>query len=211
MLDTQTPASHHGARSLIRLKRVNPHSHSSLRRLLRLSHAGKLAAERLLKLGDDGVVGNGLAALVLIHDLRLHVQLLPKQKGGAQVSSAYRSAARTPPHYRRCSTHRSQLLLRDTLGVASLLQRQLQLRRHLRICPGMSAGVSTHEHRRLRHERRGGHGPSTRVQRATRPRKTPPTTRAERGDGAQILQGLGGFRQWGLWRRRTRALPGVVV
>ena len=85
-VDTRTPAStHHAVRPLTRLKRVRPqHTHAagSLGRLLHLSHAGQLAAERLLELGDDGVVGDGFAALVLIHDLRLHVELLPRQKAG---------------------------------------------------------------------------------------------------------------------------------
>ena len=93
LLGTRTPASrHHAPRSPnSNTSSVRPRS---VGRLLRLSHAGQLAAERLLELGDDGVVGDGLAALILIHDLRLHVELLPRQTGGHGSAAVGRSAAR---------------------------------------------------------------------------------------------------------------------
>ena len=100
-----------------------------------------------------------------------------KQAGTGQPRGG-RSAARNPLQQGRCGTHRGQRLLRDALGGASLLQRQLQLCRHLRICPGVRAGVRTRDHSRQTSGRPGRHGPGTRVPRARRARKTLPTTRA---------------------------------
>merc|ERR1719174_2702548 len=56
----------------------------SVSALLYLRHAGQLATKRLLELGDDGVVGDGLPTLILIDHLRLHVELLPET--GAQTN-----------------------------------------------------------------------------------------------------------------------------
>jgi len=67
---------------------------------------GQLAAEGALDLGDDGIVGDGLARLVLIDHLRLHVELL------------------------------CQLLLRKALGGASLHHRKPQLLINSLVCKG---------------------------------------------------------------------------
>eukprot|EP00964_Phaeocystis_antarctica_P072503 scaffold44360_cov58-Phaeocystis_antarctica.AAC.2 len=201
MLDTQTPASHHAARSLnsTQTRQSPPPAHSAV--FFALATRGSLQPSAFSNLAMTALLGMALPLSYSFTTCGCMLSCCQGKKAGHRSAARDRSAARTPLHYGRCSTHRGQLLLRDTLGVASLLQRQLQLRRHLRICPGMSALVTSAVATTARaHACKGPHALAL-----PHPPHVP-----ERGDGAQILQGLGGFRQWA-WRRRTRALPGVVV
>ena len=92
-----------------------------------------------------------------------------------------------------CGTHRGQLLLRDALGGASLLQRQLQLCRHLRICQACVQASELATTAGVRHEGRGGRGPGARVQRARRARKCP--THHVCPSAATVRRSYGGSRE----------------
>ena len=106
----------------------------------RTRRAPQLDTQNSLHLAEHLVVGDSRTALVLVHDLGLLGHSLRKTHGVQSGQSMRSAALRGLGAQKKRATHRRELLLRQTLGLARLHDAQLQVQAHLLGCNRVAHG-----------------------------------------------------------------------